>query len=293
VSGHLPRAALVTAALAAAAAAPALAVDPLQRLHRETRAGHEALAAGDLDAALEHFAAAEELAPGDPRALYNLAHVLARQGRQDDADRLLAQARALAAAESLRADAAYNRSVLALEQQRPADAVRHALDALAADPAHADARRNLELALRALEQPEPPPSEQPRASAGQPPQDQPQPDEASPRRQRGEEEQQPAEGGPQPADEPPPEDGEQPRPGADEREEPAPEPRGDGEQERAGGQQQRAADAPAPAAGDDEGERQAEQLLERLDQRERDALREALRKRAREEQPAPRQEKDW
>ena len=141
--------AAVVAALAGLA--PALAFDPTQSLYRENRAGITALEKDDPAAALEHFTEAQAQAPDDPRVLYNLGLALARAGKLEQADRAWKRAAQLAQGELSR-DAWYNRGVAALSNKNTRGAVDAFAQALMIDPADDEARRNLELALKAAAQ---------------------------------------------------------------------------------------------------------------------------------------------
>lgn len=113
----------------------------------ERLAGEEEAAAGEARRAFE---AAGRLAPDDPRVAYNTgtARLLAGHG---DAVEALGQAAAAAPAD-LAAPAHYNLGTAQLAADDPAAAVAALKQALRLDPGNEDAKHNLELALRRLEE---------------------------------------------------------------------------------------------------------------------------------------------
>lgn len=118
---------------------------------RHTRAGRQAWKQGDYPKALERFGAAAQLRQEDERALYNLADALVAAGQVDEALPLL-QVLGNNPASPLAAAARYNLgNALFLKQDfaGAVDAYRRALELV---PGDEDARRNLELALRRLQQ---------------------------------------------------------------------------------------------------------------------------------------------
>ncbi|MFN7965851.1 MAG: tetratricopeptide repeat protein [Acidobacteriota bacterium] len=153
------------------------AADPTQKLYRTNRQGNEAYRQKDFEKAQEKYDQAQQLAPRDPRIAYNQGTVATARGNAEDAK--AAYDRALQSAEgSLRRDTWYNRGVTALQQKEWPQAVKSFGEALKLDASDADARRNLELAVRQLQrqqqqqQQQSKPKQPPKA--GQQPQPQPQ-----------------------------------------------------------------------------------------------------------------------
>lgn len=116
--------------------------------HASAARGVKAYEKKEYAKSAEAFARATELAPG-PRSSFNLgtARVAAGQRQEGSAD--------LAAAmqdPALRADAYYNRGNSALASKALDHAIRDYVDALKANPQHAAAKRNLEIALQRREE---------------------------------------------------------------------------------------------------------------------------------------------
>jgi Ca-activated chloride channel family protein len=135
------------------AASPAPPIPWWERLlaggsRRYARRGVDAWDEGDTAKATTAFAAARELDPGSPERAYDLGTSLAAQGDVDGSDTLLTEA------ETEIPTAAYNLGTAALAAQQPDRAVAALRRAVVADPGDADARRNLELALKMLEEQE-------------------------------------------------------------------------------------------------------------------------------------------
>jgi hypothetical protein len=235
----------------------ALGADPLQRLHRSNEAGNRAFRAGDYEAALERYKQAEQLAPGDPRIAYNQANSLAQHGDLEGATRLWNSVLDRSQG-TLRRDALYNRGLSRLLQQKWDGAVRDFVGALEIDPADLDARRNLELALKQLQQQQqqqkPQNQEQQQKPQNQPQGQQPQPSQTP--------EQQP-QGGSDSKPRQQPESGQPP----------TPDPQQGAAQPRDNAQQ------PAPGSADqgDASSDFGQQLLESLRQDEMEALKRALK----------------
>jgi len=144
--------------------------------HRKTEAANEHYLAGELDLALAGYTEAQVAAPEAAELHYDIGNVLYRQA--DYAGAAEAFERALVSAgPGLQPRVAYNLGNAQFRQQeysKAAESYRHALESV---PGDADAKRNLELALRALEQqsrsksePQPSPPEQ----ANEPKQNEPQ-----------------------------------------------------------------------------------------------------------------------
>jgi Ca-activated chloride channel family protein len=142
----------------ALAAAPATAAEPprvadelLLKPTRLTAEGRKQYKDGNAPKALEAFEKASAARPGDPRAQFNLAGALYKNGKFDDAK---ARYEALAgdARSPLAAPSRYNLGNTLFQKKDYAGAVRAYRDALRLTPGEADARHNLELALRAQQQ---------------------------------------------------------------------------------------------------------------------------------------------
>jgi tetratricopeptide (TPR) repeat protein len=101
--------------------------------------------------ALGHYGEAARVSPGSPIPDFNRGIVLSQEGRVEEAcDAFLGAA---AAEDSqLAADALYNLGNTLLEAEQFEPAVEAYLQSLDLDPADADARRNLEIALKRLQQ---------------------------------------------------------------------------------------------------------------------------------------------
>jgi len=98
--------------------------------------------------AVEHFRRAQELAPS-PQNAFNLGTAEVAAGRREQGSATLAAA---LKDPKLRADALYNRGNSALAAKAFDHAVRDYIDALRANPSHAAAKRNLEIALQRREE---------------------------------------------------------------------------------------------------------------------------------------------
>jgi Ca-activated chloride channel family protein len=151
------------------------------KAHRETAEGNARYAAGELDDALRAYTEAQVAAPDAPQLHYDLGNVLFRKG--DFAGAADAYRRALAASSpELRPQVSYNLGNALFRQEQYGEAVEAYTRTLEAVPGDADAKRNLELALRALarqEQPQPQPQPRPQGAQGEP-QPQPGPSPAPP-----------------------------------------------------------------------------------------------------------------
>lgn len=167
--------ALLTLALTASG------LDPFQTLYRLNREGILALEKQDPATAIERYSKALEMAPRDPRLLFNLAGAQAQAGQIEEARRNWERAAELGDSQ-VRRDALYNRGVAGLAARQFGPAAGDFARALNVDPADKEARRNLELALRRLAA-QPPQPDQPQSrqedrdgSGKQPPQPNNQPD---------------------------------------------------------------------------------------------------------------------
>jgi tetratricopeptide (TPR) repeat protein len=151
-----PRAAAAAALLLLAWASPAraqskVADEVLLRPTRRTAEGRKLYSEGNDPKALEAFNKAAASRPGDPRTRFNVADSLYKSGRLDEArttfEQLAADPRS-----PLAAPARFNLGNTLYQKQDYAGAVRAYRDALRLTPNDLDTRRNLELALRALQQ---------------------------------------------------------------------------------------------------------------------------------------------
>ena len=110
--------------------------------------GAQAFEKKEYAKAAEQFRRAQELAPS-PRNAFNLGTAEIAAGQREQGSATLAAAMK---DPKLRADALYNRGNSALAAKALDHAIRDYADALRADPRHAAAKRNLEIALRRREQ---------------------------------------------------------------------------------------------------------------------------------------------
>ena len=222
-------------------------------VHRKTEEGNRLYRDGAYEDALRAYTEGLAEAPDRPELQYDLGNTLYRKG--DFSGAADAYSRALGPkAPSLDGAAAYNLGNALFRQERYEDAVRQYRRALKADPTDADARRNLELALRAL-------------------QARPQPEQRNDSQDRGDDRKKP-----QPSPSPAPSPSSSPNPenatNGDDRK----------QDEKSGGQSE-SRHRPGDLSPDD-----AKRLLDRLVEMERDQLRRE-RGRARVEEPVT--EKDW
>ncbi len=150
------RAAAVAALFLATAGSPAAAQhgklldELLLRPQRLTAAGREKYREGNHPKALASFEAAASARPQDQRLRFNLADGLYKNGKYDEAAAIF---QAIGHSDSPLAGAArYNLGNALFMKQDYAGAVRAFREALELLPDDPDTRRNLELALRALEE---------------------------------------------------------------------------------------------------------------------------------------------
>jgi Ca-activated chloride channel family protein len=146
----------VAAALLIAVAAPAraqsrVADELLLRPTRRTAEGRKRYAEGNDPKALEAFQKAAAARPADPRTRFNVADALYKSGQLDEAKAIYEQL-AVDGRSPLAAPSRYNLGNTLYQKQDYAGAVRAYRDALHLTPNDPDTRRNLELALRALQQ---------------------------------------------------------------------------------------------------------------------------------------------
>jgi len=120
------------------------------KAHRETERGNRLYAEGEYEASLQAYTEAGVAAPDSPEIQYNIGNVLYRQEDFTGAAEQFARAVAASPPE-LRPSASYNLGNALYHEgdyQGAAGAFRRALEA---DPTDRDAKRNLEIALRALQ----------------------------------------------------------------------------------------------------------------------------------------------
>ncbi|HET6279060.1 MAG TPA: tetratricopeptide repeat protein [Candidatus Polarisedimenticolia bacterium] len=103
------------------------------------------------DEALKMYVEAQALDPEAPELHYNIGNVLFRKGEYDKAAEEYVRAQA-AEDPHLAQAATYNRGNALLQQGQLKEAVNSYIQALRAQPSDADAKRNLELALRLLQE---------------------------------------------------------------------------------------------------------------------------------------------
>jgi len=127
-----------------------LADEALLRPQRLNAAGRERYTEGDHPKALESFAGAATSRPGDLRLKFNLADALYKNGKY--AESAAALKTIAGDAGPLAAPARYNLGNALFQQGAYQDAITAYRGALDLAPEDADARRNLEMALRALEE---------------------------------------------------------------------------------------------------------------------------------------------
>lgn len=123
----------------------------LLRPNRLTEQGRDAFQRGNHPEALKSFEAAAQARPEDPRARFNVGAGLYKNGRYDEAGTLF-KALGQDARAPLSAAARFNLGNALLQRQDYAGAVQAYREALRAEPGAPDVRRNLELALRALQE---------------------------------------------------------------------------------------------------------------------------------------------
>jgi tetratricopeptide (TPR) repeat protein len=133
--------------LALACPMPALA-DPAARKNNE---GNRLYEQKKFDDALKMYVDAQASRPGAPELHYNIGNVLFRKKEYDKA--VEEYLRAQAAPDPVLSQAAlFNRGNALMMQGRLEDAIQAYVQALRARPDDTDAKRNLELALRLLDQ---------------------------------------------------------------------------------------------------------------------------------------------
>ena len=119
--------------------------------HRRTEKGNEKYLKGEHQPALTEYQKAQSVIPEAPQLHYDIGNVLYRQ--EDWAGAAQQYEQALGAADpDLSSRAAYNLGNALFNDKKYDDAVKAYTRALKSVPKDADAKHNLEMALRALEQ---------------------------------------------------------------------------------------------------------------------------------------------
>ena len=113
--------------------------------------GNHAVEGGEAEAAVEHYDEAAEVKPGSPIPDFNRGLAHASQG-EVEAARDSFRGAAAASDSAIAADAWYNLGNVHLEAEEFEPAIQAYLSSLDLDPSDADARRNLEIATRRLEE---------------------------------------------------------------------------------------------------------------------------------------------
>jgi Ca-activated chloride channel family protein len=130
-----------------------LADEVLLRPRRATQAGRSEYARGNHPQALEAFERAASARPQDPAVRFNVADGLYKNGRYDEAAALF-KALGGDTASPLAAASRYNLGNSLFQKQDYRGAIQAYREALRTAPGSEDARRNLELALRKLQEQE-------------------------------------------------------------------------------------------------------------------------------------------
>jgi tetratricopeptide (TPR) repeat protein len=162
--------------------------------HAFVEKGNRAAKKGDVLSAVEEYGKAAREKPASPLPDFNTGVAHARKGDTDAAKNALLAASASDDA-PIAADALYNLGNVMLEAKQPDQAVEAYLKSLDLDPHDADAKRNLEIALRRLQeqqqqqqqqqdqqqqQPQKPQDEEKPEDQEPPDQQQPQPEQPGP-----------------------------------------------------------------------------------------------------------------
>ena len=119
--------------------------------HRRTEKGNTLYLEGENDPALSEYQKAQARIPEAPQLHYDIGNVLYRQENWSGAAEAYEHALG-AAGPDLAARAAYNLGNALFHDEKYDDAVKAYTRALKGSPQDADAKHNLEMALRALEQ---------------------------------------------------------------------------------------------------------------------------------------------
>jgi len=119
--------------------------------HRRTEKGNSLYLEGENDPAISEYQKAQAKLPEAPQLHYDIGNVLYRQENWSGAAEAYEHALG-AAGPDLSARAAYNLGNALFHDEKYDDAVKAYTRALKGSPQDADAKHNLEMALRALEQ---------------------------------------------------------------------------------------------------------------------------------------------
>ncbi len=149
----------------------------LLRPRRATEEGRSEYRKGNHPQALSAFERAAAARPGDPRTRFNVAGGLYKSGKYDEAAALY-EALGRDAGSPVAAAARFNRGNSLYQKQDYRGAVQAYRDALRARPGDEETRRNLELALRALQEQEEQKRKQQQQDENQKDQQKPQQDQA-------------------------------------------------------------------------------------------------------------------
>ena len=139
--------AAILIAIAALRPAPAAADEAATRNNE----GNRLYLKKEYDEALKRYTEAQASRPGAPEMHYNIGNVLYRKGELDKAAEEYLRAQA-APDKRLSQAALYNRGNALMSQGRFQDAVNAYVQALRVRPGDQDAKRNLELALRLMQE---------------------------------------------------------------------------------------------------------------------------------------------
>ena len=232
--------------------------------HRKTEKANRDYIEERYEEALRSYTEAQVDAPEAPELYYDIGNVLYRQGDYEGASEAYQRA-LLTAGDGLVPDVAYNLGNARFQQQEFQEAIDSYQRALESQPADVDAKRNLELALQALQQQQQQPqdSEEDGEQQEQPQDQQQQQEQQPPDDQQDEQQPQPQPGEGQEEPEPSPSDPQQQ------------------EQEQAGEESR---------GGETLSREEAERLLDSLAEEEQKNLRDAQRRKV---AGSNNREKDW
>lgn len=247
-------------------AAAVLAAGPAEKVRR----GNESYLAGDLEEALARYTDAQVDVPDSPILHYNIGNVLFRQG---DYERAMDEYRLAELSDDpgLRGSARFNIGNAHFLSQEFDKAVEDYAKVLRENPDDADAKRNLELALRALQQQQQQPQDRQQQDEEQEPDQQDQDPQQQDQQAQEDQQQQESQAS-----------GEQ-----EDRRDEAQEQQQDGSQEprppeSPADQQQAEGETPQPSDGTQAGEptlpeEEAARILDALKQEEKENMKRALR----------------
>ena len=241
-------------AVVAGVALAALSLPIGGTVHRKTEEGNRRYEEKVYDDALRAYTEAQVGAPEAPELHYDIGNVLYRQEKWDGASEAYARA-LLSATPTLAPSVSYNLGNALFRQEKYDEAARAYRRTLESVPEDRDAKRNLELSLRAAEEKKQQQKEQEQQQQQQ-------------KQGKDKKEQQPAGGGNERKDE------------KQQQQAPKPEPRD--EQDRSGKERRPAGGMTAE---------QAKNLLDSLREQEKAALKKQAERRAKQEESAPAE--DW